>query len=84
MENGLQILTLEERKRLTLTCVQSVDAFTEEKIRLKVKSGALVITGEKLKINAFSESSGAFSCEGEIAAVNFSAKKENLVKRLFK
>ncbi|MBQ7164444.1 MAG: YabP/YqfC family sporulation protein [Clostridia bacterium] len=84
MENGLQILSLEERKRLTLTCVQAVDSFTEEKIRLKVKTGSLVVTGEKLKINAFSESTGAFSCEGIINSLSFAEKKENLVKRIFR
>ena len=84
MENGLQLLNLEEQKRMTLSCVQSVDTFTEEKIRLKVKTGALTVTGKKLKINAFSEATGAFSCEGVIDSLTFNVKKENIIKRLFK
>lgn len=84
MDNCFQILNLEEQKRLSLTCVVAVDGFTDEKIRLKVKTGGLVITGEKLKINNFSETTGAFLCEGVIRGVNFTEKKENFVKRLFK
>ncbi|MBP5308765.1 MAG: hypothetical protein J6Z34_06490 [Clostridia bacterium] len=84
MENGLQMLSLEEQKRLTLTCVQAVESFTGEKIKLKVVTGSLIISGEKLKINSFSENSGAFSCNGVITSLSFGQKKENIVKRLFK
>ena len=84
MENKLQVLTLEDRKRLSLSGVLSVDGFTDEKIKLKVLTGNLIISGEKLKINVFSEGSGAFSCEGKISSVVFSEGKQGIVKRLFK
>ena len=84
MENGIQIMTVEERKRLTLSGAVAVDSFTDERIRLKVKTGGLTITGAKLKISNFSESTGAFSCDGEISGISFSAKKEGVLKRLFK
>lgn len=84
MENGIQIMTIEERKRLTLSGVTAVDSFTDEKIRLKVRTGGLIITGEKLKISNFSETTGAFSCDGVISGVSLNAKKEGFVKRIFK
>ncbi len=84
MDRNLQILTVEETCRLTLTNVLEVIGFTDEKIRLTAASGGMVITGEKLKINNFSETTGAFSCEGTIKSITYNGKKENLVKRLFK
>ncbi len=84
MDNCFQTMVVEEQKRLTLTKVSSVDAFTEQKIRLTVKTGKVLIVGEGLKINGFMESTGAFSCEGRIDGITFSQKKEGLVKRIFK
>ena len=79
-----QTLVLEDRKRLTLTGVIAVDCFTDQKIRLTVQSGKLLIGGEKLKINGFSEGTGDFSCEGVISSVNFLSRQEKFIKRLFK
>ncbi len=84
MENTFQILTVEDQKRLTLSGVISVEGFTDEKIRLISKTGRILIGGEKLKINNFSETTGAFSCEGKILSVTYLTQKEGLVKRLFK
>ena len=84
MDNDMQILSLEERRRVNITRVTAVEAFTDEKIRLKTDCGTLIITGEKLKIGNFSEATGAFSCGGNIISLSFSAKRENFVKRLLK
>lgn len=84
MENKLQTLTVEDRRRLTLCGVKSVDVFTEDKIKLKTIVGGMNITGKGLKINLFSEGTGAFSCEGVISSVVFIEQKIGFVKRFFK
>jgi hypothetical protein len=86
MENKVtsQALHLEGTRRLTLTGVSSVDGFTEERIRLSAQTGRIIITGEKLKINCFTESTGAFSCEGRVSSITLSPQRETGVRRLFK
>lgn len=84
MENKHSNLVLEERKRLTLSGVGAVDSFGEEKIRLTTSLGRLTISGTKLKIVSFSESTGAFVCEGTVDGMVYSARKEGILKRIFK
>ena len=47
------LLTLENRSKLTMTGVESVDAFSDKCIRLTVSGVKLAIEGEKLKILSF-------------------------------
>lgn len=78
MQEGMNcLLTLENREKLTLTGVESVDAFSDRSIRLTVCGEKLTIEGEKLKILAFSEGSGNFTASGEVSSLRFgkSAKK---------
>ena len=84
MENIFQTLTVDDQKRLSLSGVISVDGFTDEKIRLVAKTGRIAISGEKLKINNFSETTGTFACEGKILSITYLAPREGIVKRLFK
>lgn len=65
------LLTLENRSKLTMTGVESVDAFSDKCIRLTVSGVKLSIEGEKLKILSFSEGSGNFAASGEIAALRY-------------
>ena len=79
-----QTLCLEGVSRLSLSGVVAVDCVSTERIRLSVKTGKLNIGGEKLKVNNFSEGTGAFCCEGVINSLAFSKGKQNIIKRLFK
>ena len=65
------LLTLENRNKLTLTGVESVDALSDRCIRLTVRKEKLVIEGEKLKILSFSEGSGNFTASGEVASIRY-------------
>lgn len=65
------ILSIEQRKKISLTSVESVDAFSENRILLTVCGTRVTIDGKKLKILAFSQGSGAFSAVGEVNAVRY-------------
>lgn len=84
MQEARQTLTVRDRASLCLDCVTAVEQFSAEKIRLKATGGVVIITGQRLKITAFSEGTGQFSCEGVVHSVAFQDKKEGLVKRIFK
>lgn len=77
------ILTLEQRKKITLTAVESVDSFSEERITLTVGGQKVTIDGARLKILAFSQGSGSFSASGEVRSVRYGAGKRAL-SALFK
>ncbi len=64
-------LTIEERKKITMTGVESVTAFSPQQISLNLSGGKLVITGSDLKITAFSKTSGTFSATGNISSLRY-------------
>ena len=65
------VLTLENRSKLTMKGVESVDAFSDKCIRLTVSGIKLSIEGEKLKILSFSEGSGNFAASGEVSSLRY-------------
>lgn len=69
------VLTVEQRKKVTMTCVESVDSFSEERITLTVCGEKVTIDGMKLKILSFSQGSGSFSASGEVRAVRYGGGK---------
>ncbi len=78
MENDRSILTIEQRTKITMTCVESVDAFSETRITLTVGGQRVTIDGNRLKILAFSQGSGNFSASGEVHALRYGAAKGKL------
>ena len=80
-----QTALIEERKHITVTCVESVDAFSEREIVLTLTGGGrAVVSGSELKIVNFSKTAGTFSAAGKVAGIRFTGGKEKLVKRLFR
>lgn len=69
------ILTLEQRKKLTLTGVESVDAFSEARIILTVSGSKVTIEGQRLKVLSFSQGTGSFSASGEVRSVRYGGAK---------
>lgn len=65
------VLTLEGQKKLTMTGVESVDAFSEQTIRLTVAGKKVTIGGNHLKVTSFSQEKGDFSASGEVDDVRF-------------
>lgn len=85
MQNEVNsVLTVEGQKKISLTGVESVDAFSETEIRLTVAGRKMRITGSRFKVQAFSKGSGAFSASGEVTLVRYGGAKGKFFQRLFK
>jgi len=70
------VLNLTERKRLSLTGVEDVEAFDEETVVLSTSGGALTIRGSSLKINKLSLDGGELLVEGRIDSLEYAAERE--------
>ena len=77
-------LTIENRKRLYMTEVISVDAFSEEVLKLTVCDKKVVISGNNLKITAFNQAQKTLNAEGEILQIKYDVVKVPILKRVFK
>lgn len=93
VENKLQEakgnITLENRNRLTLTGVEEVISFDDEKILLNTSLGSLTIKGSELKMNKLDVQNGDVIIVGMIGSMVYSGKelrkeKENIITKLFK
>ena len=76
------ILTIEQRKKISMTCVDSVDAFSETRILLTVAGQKVTLEGTGLKILAFSRGSGNFAASGEVRSLRYGGGK--ILARLLK
>jgi len=65
-------LILEDRRKLTVSCVNEVDNFDDQSIVAFTTSGELTIDGEDLHIIRFSTDEGELAVEGNIIAVSYS------------
>lgn len=83
MQESKHSVTIEQRKNLTITAVESVVAFSEVKIILALLGGErMSVIGSGLKITGFSKANGTFSAEGKITSVSYGGK--TVVARIFK
>lgn len=83
MQETKHIVTIEQKKFLTVSAVESVVAFSEVKIVLALQGNArMSVVGTGLKITGFSKATGAFTAEGTVVSVNYGGK--TLASRLFK
>lgn len=68
-------VTIEQRKNIAVSGVESVTAFSEVKIVLALIGGEkMYVVGTGLKIVGFSKSSGTFTAEGTISGVSYGSK----------
>lgn len=68
-------LTMEERKRLTLTGATEVVRFDEELVELNTILGPLVVEGEELKLKCLSLEDGTVVIQGNIRALSYEEPK---------
>ena len=61
-------LTLDERKKLTLTGVTEVISFEDSLVALHTNLGTLMIHGENLQLKSLSLEGGQVAVEGNISA----------------
>lgn len=89
VENAKGNIILENRNRLTLTGIEEVISFDDEKILLNTTLGALTIKGSELKMNKLDVQNGDVIIVGSISSIVYSGKaikkeKENIITKLFK
>lgn len=83
MQDGKHIVTIEQKKFLSISAVESVVAFSEVKIVLALAgNNRITVVGTGLKITGFSKTTGAFTAEGTIIGVNYGGK--SFASKLFK
>ena len=64
-------LTMEARKKLTLTGATEVVRFDEDLVELNTSLGQLTIEGRDLKLKCLSLDTGTLVVEGEISALRY-------------
>ena len=86
MQENLSVekIVLEGRKKLSVSNVESVDGFTSQWLKLTVGGQTLLVTGENIKITAFNKANGNLTADGTFLEIKYNAKKQPLLKRLFK
>lgn len=77
-------LTLENRRKLTVSGVTDVDNFDENEILLYTELGELEIKGRNLHINSMNVESGEMSVEGDIWAMVYGEKDRKKKLGIFK
>lgn len=83
MENR-SVLTLEQQKKISMTCVESVDAFSPTRILLTVGGQRVTVEGNGLKVLAFSQGSGNFSASGDVRSLRYGGGAKGKLSGLFK
>lgn len=89
LEEPRSNIVLESRKKLTLTGVEEVISFDDEKILLNTKLGFLTVKGSELKMNKLDVQNGDVIIVGNISSIVYSNKeikkeKESIISKLFK
>jgi len=89
MEEKKGIMTLENRKKISLNGVLEVVSFNDEQIVLKTNLGGLTVKGSELKMNKLDVQNGDIIIIGSIDAFYYNNEqpkrpKDSLIARLFK
>lgn len=89
VEDNKSSLSLENRKKLTLSGVVEVISFDEQKIDLTTNLGNLTIKGEELKMNKLDVQNGDVIIAGSIASMVYNGKitkksNESIISKLFR
>ena len=86
--SGLHLVTLEDRKSLSISGITDIDRFDEREIVLYTSMGELTITGKELHIQAISIENGSLSVDGDIWALQYGDKDKqspvSLLGKLFR
>ena len=82
-ENQNHQINIEQRKKITVSGVEFVKAFSEVKIVLSLIGGEkLHVVGIGLKITGFVKTSGVFTAEGTITGISYGGK--SFASKLFR
>lgn len=70
-------LTLDERRKLTMTGVTEVVSFDEESVVLKTGLGTLVVQGRQLQLKTLTLDGGNVAVEGQIGALTYEEPRQS-------
>lgn len=78
-------LTLNDRKKLTMTGVTEVISFDETVVMLKTQLGTLIIQGAGLQLKELSPQGGQMAVEGTVSALSYEEPRDRggWARRLF-
>lgn len=78
-------LTLNERKKLTVTGVTEVVSFEENAVILKTTLGTLVVQGNQLQLKTLSLEGGQVDVDGTVTALIYEEPRSSggVLRRLF-
>jgi len=81
-------LTVTNREKLTVTGVEDVESFDEDKIILYTVEGIMTVKGADFRINRLCVEDGELEAEGEIDSIEYSdghkKEKVSLFGKIFK
>lgn len=69
-------VTLNDRKRLSITGVEDVDCFNEQLVVLRTSQGTLTVAGAGLNVSRLSLEDGRVEVEGQVDALEYSGGKK--------
>lgn len=67
-------ISMEDRRKLSITGVEEVESFDEQEIVMSTNDGTLVVRGENLSISRLSVDSGDVNVQGQITALQYEEK----------
>ena len=78
-------LTLNERKKMTVTGVTEVVSFEENAVVLKTALGTLAVQGRQLQLKTLSLEGGQVDVEGTVSALIYEEPRQSggVLRRLF-
>lgn len=65
-------VTLDNRNRLTVTAVNDIESFDEEKIVVLTEMGTMTVSGADFKINRLNVDDGQLIIDGEVDEIHYS------------
>lgn len=78
-------ITLDERRRLTVSGVEEVESFDETSIVMRTQHGSLIIHGSDLHIEKLSLDGGDLLVQGEVDALTYEEEvSSSFLSRLFR
>lgn len=79
-------IVIENREKISVTDVKSVDTFDEDEICAQLSDGGLLIKGRNLHIQELSLDTGSAVITGEITELSYIQKKadKSLLKKILK
>ena len=87
--NIVQNLVLENRGKLSVSCVNDVLSFDDQVVMVDTELGLLTVKGENIRINKLSLDTAEVIIEGEISSLAYSQNKQEkssgtILSKIFK